>query len=98
MVIGLWSGVAGLGLAIGPLVGGAVVNGLPWNTIFWLNVPIGVIVVMLAATQLEESLGDRQPLDLPGLLLAAFGLMGVTFGLIRGNALGWTSRPSWARW
>src|SRR5579859_6710159 len=91
MVIGLWSGVAGLGLAIGPLVGGAVVNGLPWNTIFWLNVPIGVIVVLLAATQLDESLGDRQPLDVPGLLLAAGGLLGITFGLIRGNALGWTS-------
>lgn len=91
MVIGLWSGVSGLGLAIGPLVGGAVVNGLPWNTIFWLNVPIGVIVVVLAATQLEDSRGDTQPLDLVGLLLAGFGLLGVTFGLIRGNALGWTS-------
>ena len=91
MVIGLWSGVAGLGLAIGPLVGGAVVNGLPWSTIFWLNVPIGVLVVILGATQLEESWGDRQPLDIPGLVLAAAGLLGVTFGLIRGNALGWTS-------
>jgi EmrB/QacA subfamily drug resistance transporter len=91
MVIGLWSGVAGLGLAIGPLVGGAVVNGLPWSTIFWLNVPIGIIVVVLGATQLEESRGDLQPLDIPGLMLAAGGLLGITFGLIRGNALGWTS-------
>jgi EmrB/QacA subfamily drug resistance transporter len=91
MVIGLWSGVAGLGLAIGPLVGGAVVNGLPWSTIFWLNVPIGAVVIVLAMTRLEESWGDRQPLDLPGLILAGSGLLGITFGLIRGNALGWTS-------
>jgi EmrB/QacA subfamily drug resistance transporter len=91
MVIGLWSGVAGLGLAIGPLVGGAVVNGLPWSTIFWLNVPIGAVVIVLAVTRLEESWGDRQPLDLPGLVLAGVGLLGVTFGLIRGNALGWNS-------
>jgi EmrB/QacA subfamily drug resistance transporter len=91
VVIGLWSGVAGLGLAIGPLVGGAVVNGLPWNTIFWLNVPVGALVIVLGSTKLEESWGDRQPLDLPGLVLAAGGLSGITFGLIRGNALGWTN-------
>jgi EmrB/QacA subfamily drug resistance transporter len=91
MVIGLWSGVSGLGLAIGPLVGGAVVNGLPWNSIFWLNVPVGVLVLALGLLRLEESQGARQPLDLPGLALAAGGLLGVTFALIRGNALGWTS-------
>lgn len=93
VVIGLWSGIAGLGLAIGPLVGGAVVNGLPWSTIFWLNVPIGALVMVLAATKLEESWGDRLPLDVPGLVLVAGGLTGITFGLIRGNALGWTSTP-----
>lgn len=91
VVIGLWSGVAGLGLAIGPLVGGAVVNGLPWSTIFWLNVPTGVLVILLASARLDESWGDRQPLDGPGLVLAATGLLGITFGLVRGNVLGWTS-------
>ncbi|HEX6508531.1 MAG TPA: MFS transporter [Chloroflexota bacterium] len=91
MVIGLWSGVSGLGLAIGPLVGGAVVNGLPWNSIFWINVPVGILVLALAYTRLDESRGLPQPLDFPGLALAAGGLLGITFGLIRGNALGWSS-------
>lgn len=90
-VIGLWAGVSGLGLAVGPLVGGAIVSGITWNAIFWLNVPIGLIVIALGWLRLEESRGDRQPLDLPGLLLAAGGLFGITFGLIRGNALGWSS-------
>lgn len=90
-IIGLWAGISGLGLAIGPLVGGAVINGLAWNAIFWLNVPIGVVLLALGAFRLEESFGERQPLDLPGLALVAAGLFGLTFGLIRGNALGWTS-------
>jgi EmrB/QacA subfamily drug resistance transporter len=89
--IGLWSGISGLGLAIGPLVGGAVINGLPWSAVFWINVPIGIAVVALGFLRLEESYGERRPLDLPGLALAGFGLLGVTFGLIRGNALGWGS-------
>ena len=89
--IGLWSGVSGLGLAIGPLVGGAVINGFPWNAVFWLNVPVGVLVLILGAARLEESRGEQHPLDLPGLALAGFGLLGITFGLIRGNALGWSS-------
>jgi EmrB/QacA subfamily drug resistance transporter len=90
-VIGLWAGVSGLGLAIGPLVGGAIVNGIAWNAIFWLNVPIGIVVIALGWWRLDESWGDRLPLDYPGLFLVAAGLFGVTFGLIRGNALGWSS-------
>jgi EmrB/QacA subfamily drug resistance transporter len=89
--IGLWSGVSGLGLAIGPLVGGAIVNGVAWNAIFWINVPIGLLVLVLGYLRLEESRGDRQPIDLPGLALVSGGLFGITFGLIRGNALGWSS-------
>jgi EmrB/QacA subfamily drug resistance transporter len=89
--IGLWSGVSGLGLAIGPLVGGAIVDGISWNAIFWLNVPVGALVVVLGWLRLEESWGERHPLDLPGLGLAGAGLLGIVYGLIRGNALGWTS-------
>jgi EmrB/QacA subfamily drug resistance transporter len=89
--IGLWSGISGLGLAIGPLVGGAIINGFPWNTVFWVNVPVGALVLVLGWRRLDESFGDRQPLDLAGVALAGSGLLGITFGLIRGNALGWSS-------
>jgi EmrB/QacA subfamily drug resistance transporter len=91
LVIGLWSGISGLGLAIGPLVGGAIVSGIVWNAVFWINVPIGALVLVLGWLRLENSWGERQPLDLPGVALAGLGLVGVTFGLIRGNALGWGS-------
>jgi EmrB/QacA subfamily drug resistance transporter len=90
-VIGLWAGVSGLGLAIGPLVGGAVINGLVWNAIFWINVPVGILVLLLGGLRLEESFGPKQRLDLPGVVLAGFGLLGITFGLVRGNSLGWGS-------
>src|SRR5438270_3914837 len=60
--IGLWSGVSGLGLAIGPLVGGAVINGLVWNAIFWINVPVGLLVLVLGWRRLDESFGTRQRL------------------------------------
>jgi EmrB/QacA subfamily drug resistance transporter len=89
--IGAWSGVAGLGVAFGPLVGGAIVNGIAWNAIFWVNVPIGVLVLILGWLGLDESYGHRRPLDLPGLVLVAGGLFGITHSLIRGNALGWGS-------
>ena len=89
--IGLWGGVSGLGLASGPLIGGAIVNGWSWNAIFWVNVPIGIVLLALGRLRLEESTGDRRPLDLPGIALVGAGLLGVVYGLIRGNALGWGS-------
>jgi len=90
-VIGLWSGISGLGLAVGPLVGGAIVSGITWSAIFWVNVPVGVLVVILGWRRLEESRGDRQPLDFPGLLLAGLGLLGIVYGLVRGSDVGWGS-------
>jgi EmrB/QacA subfamily drug resistance transporter len=90
-IIGLWAGVSGLGLAIGPLVGGAIVSGWTWNGIFWINVPLGVVLLALGAWRLQESRGERQPLDIPGVVLGGAGLFGLTYGLIRGNALGWSS-------
>jgi EmrB/QacA subfamily drug resistance transporter len=90
-IIGLWSGISGLGLAIGPLIGGLVINGFPWTAVFWINVPVGLLVIALGWLRLHESYGERQPLDVPGVGLAGLGLLGLTFGLVRGNALGWTS-------
>jgi EmrB/QacA subfamily drug resistance transporter len=91
MAIGVWSGVSGIAVAIGPLVGGAVVQGISWHWIFWLNVPIGIALMPLAIRHLSESRGPYGSLDLPGLVLAVPGAFGVVFGLIRAQALGWTS-------
>jgi EmrB/QacA subfamily drug resistance transporter len=91
IALGVWAGVSGLGVALGPFVGGAVVEGIAWNWIFWLNVPIGLALLPLAARRLQESFGPSGQLDLPGLVLAAAGLFGITFGIVRGEVLGWTS-------
>src|SRR3954470_12597451 len=91
LALGIWSGVSGLGVALGPLVGGAVVSGLAWEYIFWLNVPIGLLLIPFAARQLQESHGPDRHLDLPGLTLAGLGLLGIVFGIVRGQALGWSS-------
>jgi len=91
MALGIWAGVSGLGVALGPFVGGAVVEGIAWQWIFWLNVPIGLVLIPLAARRLTESHGPAGRLDLPGLGLAAAGLFGLTFGIVRANELGWTA-------
>jgi EmrB/QacA subfamily drug resistance transporter len=90
VALGAWSGIAGLAVAMGPLVGGAVVEGISWQWIFWLNVPIGLVLLPLA-TQLRESYGPDRALDLPGLALASAGLLGIVWGLVNGNADGWAS-------
>jgi EmrB/QacA subfamily drug resistance transporter len=89
--LGIWGGISGLGVALGPLVGGAVVEGIAWQWIFWLNVPIGLALIPLARRALNESRGADRELDLRGLALAGTGLFGLTFGIIRGEQLGWTS-------
>ncbi|MGH3080106.1 MAG: MFS transporter, partial [Gaiellaceae bacterium] len=76
---------------LGPVIGGAVVEGLSWQWIFWLNVPIGLVLVPLAWNRLKESYGPDSRLDLPGLGLASIGLFGIVLGLVRGNAVGWGS-------
>src|SRR5918998_2182372 len=75
LAIGAWSGIAGLAVAAGPLVGGAVVDGISWQWIFWLNVPIGILVVPLAFRFLRETHGPDSALDLRGLALASGGLL-----------------------
>ena len=89
--LGIWSGISGLGIALGPLVGGAVVSGLSWQWIFWINVPLGVALLPLAAVFLRESHGEATRLDLPGVGLVTTGLFALVFGLVRGQAEGWTS-------
>src|SRR3954464_8272707 len=84
LAIGAWSGISGLAVALGPLVGGAVVDGISWHWIFWLNVPIGVALVPMAIARLDESYGPAGELDIVGLLLAGFGLLGIVFGIVRG--------------
>ena len=91
LALGAWGGISGLAVAFGPLVGGAVVEGLSWQWIFWLNVPIGLLLIPLALSRLTESHGPAGRLDLPGLGLASAGLFGIVWGLIRGNGQGWAS-------
>jgi EmrB/QacA subfamily drug resistance transporter len=91
LALGIWGGIGGLAVAMGPLVGGAVVDGISWHWIFWLNVPIGLVLAPLAYRRLEESRGSERSLDLPGLGLASAGLLGIVWGLVNGNAEGWTS-------
>jgi EmrB/QacA subfamily drug resistance transporter len=91
VALGAWGAIGGLAVALGPLVGGAVVQGISWQWIFWLNVPIGIAVIPFAARRLDESYGPSTRLDLPGLGLASAGLFGIVWGLVRGNGVGWGS-------
>jgi EmrB/QacA subfamily drug resistance transporter len=89
--LGIWSGISGTGIALGPLVGGAVVEGMSWHWIFWINVPIGLALLPVAAMLLRESHGPSNRIDLPGVTLAAGGLFALVFGLVRGQGEGWTN-------
>jgi EmrB/QacA subfamily drug resistance transporter len=91
LALGAWGAVGGLAIAIGPLVGGAVVEGTSWQWIFWLNVPIGIALLPIARFRLTESRGSSTRLDLPGLVMASLGLFGIVLGVVRGNDHGWTS-------
>jgi len=91
LAIGIWGGIAGLGVAAGPLVGGAVVEGWSWEAIFWINVPVGILVLPLVFFALPNTLGARVRLDIPGVLLAGLGVLALVFGIVRGNDAGWGS-------
>src|SRR5215203_4623450 len=91
LALGIWGGISGLAVAFGPLVGGAVVSGISWHWIFWLNVPIGLVLLPLILLRLDESRGPVAKFDLLGLGLASAGLVGIVSGLVRANEVGWTS-------
>ena len=91
LALGVWSAISGVGVALGPLVGGALTQVASWHWIFWVNVPIGIALVPLAARRLVESHGEERRLDLPGLVLASGGLFGIIYGLVRSQSLGWTN-------
>jgi EmrB/QacA subfamily drug resistance transporter len=90
VALGIWSMMAGLGVALGPLIGGAITEYASWQWIFWINVPVGVLLLPVVAL-VRESRGGAGRLDPIGVVLATAGLFGVTFGLVRGNGHGWTS-------
>ncbi len=89
--IGILEGITGLAVVAGPVIGGAVVEGLSWQWIFWLNVPIGLVAIPLVLRRIEESFGGDTGLDLPGLALVSAAAFGIVWGLVRGNAAGWDS-------
>src|SRR3954465_1339543 len=89
--IGIFSAITGISVASGPLIGGAVVEGVSWEWIFWLNVPIALVVIPLVLTRMEESFGPDADLDIRGLGLVTSAALGIVWGLVRGNAAGWNS-------
>jgi EmrB/QacA subfamily drug resistance transporter len=89
--LGLFSGVTGLALIAGPLVGGAVAQGLAWRWIFWLNIPIGLVAIPLARRRIPESVGPGTAIDAVGVVLVTGAALGGVWGLMRGNSAGWTS-------
>jgi MFS family permease len=84
----MWGGIAGLAVAAGPVVGGAVVTGLDWHWMFWLSVPVGLMLAPAALRRLTESHGPRPQLDLRGLALAAGAALGITRALVRASTAG----------
>ncbi len=90
-VFGIYGGLAGLAVALGPIVGGAITQGIDWHWIFWLNIPIGAAAVLLSARLLPETFGPRTPIDLGGVGLCTVAMVGVTWALVRANDVGWGS-------
>jgi EmrB/QacA subfamily drug resistance transporter len=91
LAIGIWGGVSGLAVALGPLVGGAIVEGWNWNAIFWINVPIGLVAIPLVIALLPNPFGERLRADVLGVVLAGLGVLGLVWGIVRGNDAGWDS-------
>jgi EmrB/QacA subfamily drug resistance transporter len=91
LAIGIWGGIAGLGVALGPLLGGAIVEGSSWEGIFWINVPVGILALPLVLSVLPNQRGARARPDYLGVALAGAGLLSIVYGVARGNDAGWDS-------
>ena len=91
MAIGILGGVTGLGVAAGPVLGGAIVEGISWQWIFWINVPVGALLAVFCALKLKESRGPRPYLDVPGLALAGAAMFGLVWAAVRAPSAGWGS-------
>jgi EmrB/QacA subfamily drug resistance transporter len=89
--MGIYSGITGLAVLSGPVIGGAVTQGLAWQWVFWINVPIGLAAIPLVLRRIAESHGPRARLDVAGLVLVTAAALGIVWGLMRGNAVGWAS-------
>ncbi|HTP20143.1 MAG TPA: DHA2 family efflux MFS transporter permease subunit [Solirubrobacteraceae bacterium] len=91
MIVGIYGGLAGLAVAMGPIVGGAIAQSIDWHWIFWINVPIGVAAVLLGVRLLPESYGAPERLDLVGVALVTAGVVALVWALTRANDAGWAS-------
>jgi EmrB/QacA subfamily drug resistance transporter len=91
MIVGIYGGLAGLAVSAGPLMGGAVTQGLDWHWIFWINAPIGLAASTLSLRLLPETYGPRARIDLPGVALITAGAVALVWGLVRGNQAGWAT-------
>jgi EmrB/QacA subfamily drug resistance transporter len=91
LAIGIWGGVSGLGVALGPLIGGSIMEGWNWQAIFWINVPVAIIAIPLAWIVLPNAFGERKPIDLLGVVLAGLGVLALVHAIVRGNDDGWDS-------
>jgi EmrB/QacA subfamily drug resistance transporter len=89
--LGIYATLTAASVPLGPLLGGAVVQGVSWPWIFWLNVPFAAVLIPLAWTRIEESFGHDTVLDVPGVVLVTGATCGLVWGLVRGNAAGWGS-------
>ena len=88
--IGLWAGVSGLALALGPTLGGYLVEHVGWQSVFFINLPVGVVAFLVASATVRESRSDQaRSFDVPGLALGTLGLLSITYGLIEANQRGW---------
>ncbi|MEU8673986.1 DHA2 family efflux MFS transporter permease subunit [Streptomyces sp. NPDC048560] len=91
MALGVFGAVTGLAVASGPLIGGTLTEHISWQWIFWLNVPIGLVLLPVARLRLRESYAPDARLDVPGTLLVSGGLFGIVYALVSATGDGWTS-------